>query len=95
MQAQAGTAALESAKFNSVPHARPAVFRILLAISIVHLFNDSIQAIIPAILPILKDTMSLNYMQSGMIVFALNMTASVMQPSVCIRTASLHRTCCL
>jgi len=82
MQAQAGTAALKSAKYNSVPDARPTVFRILLAISIVHLFNDSIQAIIPAILPILKDTMSLSYMQSGMIVFALNMTASVMQPAV-------------
>ncbi|KEQ26391.1 MFS transporter [Paenibacillus tyrfis] len=61
---------------------KPTVFRILLAISLVHLFNDTIQAVIPAILPILKDNMSLSYMQSGVIVFALNMTASVMQPVV-------------
>ncbi|SCW72777.1 hypothetical protein SAMN04487970_103550 [Paenibacillus tianmuensis] len=61
---------------------KPTVFRILLAISLVHLFNDTIQAVIPAILPILKDKMSLSYMQSGVIVFALNMTASVMQPVV-------------
>lgn len=61
---------------------KPTVLRILLAISLVHLFNDTIQSVIPAILPILKDTMQLNYTQSGIIVFALNMTASVMQPLV-------------
>ncbi|MED4602189.1 MFS transporter [Paenibacillus validus] len=61
---------------------KPTVFRILLAISLVHLFNDTIQSVIPAILPILKETMQLNYTQSGIIVFALNMTASVMQPVV-------------
>lgn len=61
---------------------KPTVFRILFAISLVHLLNDSIQSIIPAILPILKDTMHLNYMQSGIIVFTLNMMASVMQPVV-------------
>ncbi|WP_256865320.1 MFS transporter [Paenibacillus sp. 32352] len=56
--------------------------RILLAISIVHLFNDSIQSIIPAILPILKDSMQLSYMQAGIIVFSLNMTSSLMQPAI-------------
>ncbi|WP_281891125.1 MFS transporter [Paenibacillus sp. YYML68] len=61
---------------------KPTVFRILFAISLVHLFNDTIQSIIPAILPILKDTMKLTYTQSGIIVFMLNMTASVMQPLI-------------
>lgn len=61
---------------------KPTVYRILIAISLVHLFNDTIQAIVPAILPIFKDSMRLTYMQSGIIVFALNMTASVMQPIV-------------
>nr|WP_225948410.1 MFS transporter [Paenibacillus sp. OAS669] len=56
--------------------------RILLAISIVHLFNDSIQSIIPAILPILKDSMQLSYMQAGIIVFSLNMTSALMQPAI-------------
>ncbi|WP_245585957.1 MFS transporter [Paenibacillus pinihumi] len=64
------------------PDVKPTVFRILIAISIVHLVNDTIQAVIPAILPILKNAMNLSYMQAGIIVFALNMTSSVMQPVV-------------
>ncbi|MBN3524051.1 MFS transporter [Paenibacillus apiarius] len=67
------------------PQANPqqtTVFRILLAISFVHLFNDSIQAVIPAIFPILKDTMSLSFTQIGWISFAINFTASLMQPVV-------------
>ncbi|SDD32041.1 MFS transporter, FSR family, fosmidomycin resistance protein [Paenibacillus sp. UNCCL117] len=67
---------------TSRSEAKPTVFRILLAISLVHLFNDTIQSVIPAILPILKDTMKLTYTQSGIIVFTLNMTASVMQPLI-------------
>ncbi|MEI7025358.1 MFS transporter [Paenibacillus sp. y28] len=61
---------------------KPTIFRILFIISFVHLINDTIQAIVPAILPIVKDTMHLTYMQSGIIVFALNMTSSVLQPVV-------------
>ncbi|UQZ86571.1 Fosmidomycin resistance protein [Paenibacillus konkukensis] len=81
--AQTGTAASgATTQAATQPGIKPTVMRILLAISIVHLFNDSIQSIIPAILPILKDTMRLNYMQSGIIVFSLNMTASIMQPVV-------------
>ncbi|MET3289125.1 UNVERIFIED_CONTAM: FSR family fosmidomycin resistance protein-like MFS transporter [Brevibacillus sp. OAP136] len=67
---------------SSQPDVKPTVYKILLAISLVHLFNDTIQAIVPAILPIFKDSMRLTYMQSGIIVFALNMTSSVMQPVV-------------
>ncbi|MGF9714555.1 MFS transporter [Paenibacillus sp. JMULE4] len=83
MQVQTGAAA-SGPVFQKAPESnvKPTVFRILLAISLVHLFNDSIQSIIPAILPILKDSMNLTYMQSGLIVFALNMTASVMQPVI-------------
>lgn len=83
MQAQTGAAA-SGPVFQRAPESnvKPTVLRILLAISLVHLFNDSIQSVIPAILPILKETMNLTYMQSGIIVFALNMTASVMQPAI-------------
>lgn len=58
------------------------IFRILLAISFVHLFNDSIQAVIPAIFPILKSSMNLTYAQIGWISFAINVTASLLQPVV-------------
>lgn len=58
------------------------VFRILIAISLVHLFNDSIQSVIPAIFPILRSSMHLNYTQIGWISFAINFTSSIMQPVV-------------
>ncbi|MDP4099010.1 MFS transporter [Paenibacillus sp. P96] len=58
------------------------VFAVLLAISLVHLFNDTIQSVIPAIFPILMDSMQLTYTQLGWISFAINFTASIMQPVV-------------
>lgn len=38
------------------------------------------QAVVPALFPILEKTMNLSYMQVGWIAFALNMTSSIMQP---------------
>lgn len=58
------------------------IYRILMAVSFVHLFNDSIQAVIPAIFPILKDNLMLSFAQVGWISFALNMTSSVIQPVI-------------
>lgn len=58
------------------------IYKILLAVSFVHLFNDSIQAVIPAIFPILKDNLLLSFAQIGWISFALNMTSSVIQPVI-------------
>lgn len=58
------------------------IYKILLAVSFVHLFNDSIQAVIPAIFPILKDNLLLSFAQVGWISFALNMTSSVIQPVI-------------
>ncbi|OUM86138.1 MAG: Fosmidomycin resistance protein [Bacillus thermozeamaize] len=64
------------------PAVKPTLYNILLAISLVHLFNDTIQAVIPAIFPILRESMHLTYLQLGLVAFALNMTASIMQPVV-------------
>nr|WP_051621124.1 MFS transporter [Paenibacillus sp. UNC451MF] len=58
------------------------VFPIIFAISIVHLLNDSMQSTISALFPILKDTLQLSYTQIGLIAFAMNMTASLLQPVV-------------
>lgn len=58
------------------------IYRILLAVSFVHLFNDSIQAVIPAIFPILKNNMLLSFAQVGWIAFALNVTSSLIQPVI-------------
>lgn len=64
------------------PDEKSTLYQILFMISVVHLFNDTIQAIVPSILPILKSKMSLSYLQAGMIIFILNMTASILQPAV-------------
>lgn len=58
------------------------VFPILFAVSIVHLLNDAMQSAIPALFPVLKDSLSLTYGQIGWITFAMNITASVLQPVV-------------
>jgi FSR family fosmidomycin resistance protein-like MFS transporter len=61
---------------------QPTVYRILFAISFVHLLNDSMQSVVPAIFPILEKNMHLSYVQLGWIAFALSMTSSIMQPVV-------------
>ncbi|MEI4803677.1 MFS transporter [Bacillus sp. NPDC077411] len=58
----------------------PTIYRILFAISLGHFLNDSMQAVVPALFPILEKSMNLSYMQVGWIAFALNMTSSIMQP---------------
>ncbi|MGE5701231.1 MAG: MFS transporter [Clostridia bacterium] len=63
-------------------HSTSTMYRILLSISIVHLLNDSMQAAIPAILPILKDNLLLSYFQLGVILFINNVTASLLQPVI-------------
>jgi FSR family fosmidomycin resistance protein-like MFS transporter len=64
----------------------PTLYRILFAVSLVHLFNDSIQSVIPAIFPILKESMALSFTQLGLIGFSLSFTASIMQPLVGLYT---------
>jgi MFS transporter, FSR family, fosmidomycin resistance protein len=58
------------------------VLPVLFAISLVHLLNDSMQAVVPALYPILEKSLDLSYVQVGLIGFMLNMTSSVMQPVV-------------
>lgn len=58
------------------------VLPVLLAISFVHMMNDSMQAVVPALYTILEKSLDLSYMQLGWITFALNMTSSVLQPVV-------------
>ena len=65
------------------PVAREALaLAILLAASFSHLLNDTIQAVIPAVYPLLKQEFGLNFTQVGLITLAFQMTASVLQPFV-------------
>jgi len=58
------------------------VFSILFSISFAHLINDLIQALIPSIYPILKESYHLSFTQIGLITFAFQFSASVLQPFV-------------
>src|SRR5881275_1773905 len=66
--------------------AAKAVFPILLSISFCHLLNDTVQSLIPAIYPLLKDSFHLNYGQVGRIALTLQLTASLLQPVVGLYT---------
>lgn len=55
---------------------------ILVALCFCHLLNDSIQALIPAIYPLLKESFRLNFTQIGLITFAFQMVGSVLQPVI-------------
>lgn len=61
-------------------------YKILVIIGICHLLNDSIQAVIPAMFPVLEKSMGLTFTQLGIIAFALNIVSSIMQPVVGVVT---------
>src|SRR4051812_30752936 len=63
------------------PPGRTAV-RVLAAISVSHLLNDTIQSLIPSIYPILKSSFQLSFAQIGLIALTLQLTASLLQPLV-------------
>jgi FSR family fosmidomycin resistance protein-like MFS transporter len=62
------------------------VFRILLAISFCHLLNDTVQSLVPATYPLLKNSFHLDFGQVGMIALTLQFTASLLQPLVGLYT---------
>jgi MFS transporter, FSR family, fosmidomycin resistance protein len=62
------------------------VFAVLIAISVSHLLNDTIQSVIPAIYPILKHSFQLSFTQIGLITLAFQLTASLLQPFVGLYT---------
>ena len=57
-------------------------FSILFSISFAHLLNDLIQAIIPSVYPILKQNYGLSFTQIGIITFAFQFSASILQPFI-------------
>ncbi|WP_456274495.1 MFS transporter [Bacillus sp. AK031] len=56
------------------------IYGVLLAISSGHFINDTLQAVVPAMFPIVEKSLSLSYTQIGWIAFVLNMTSSLLQP---------------
>lgn len=79
-------AALQADEQSANSTWKPTLYRVLFAVSLVHLLNDSMQSVFPALMSILKDKMHISYLQVGFVIFALNVTSSVMQPVVGLYT---------
>src|SRR3954447_6267957 len=60
----------------------PTAFTILAAISFCHFLNDMMQALLPAMYPMLKQDFGLDFGQVGLITFTFQLTASLLQPAI-------------
>ena len=71
---------------SAAPETARTALPILFAISGGHLINDTIQSLLPAVYPLLKDELNLSFGQIGLITLAFQLTASLLQPFVGIYT---------
>ena len=55
-------------------------FRVLVALSVTHCLNDSLQSVISAVYPLFKDDLALSFAQIGLITLVYQLSASVFQP---------------
>jgi FSR family fosmidomycin resistance protein-like MFS transporter len=62
--------------------AHSTVMAVLFAISFSHMLNDTVQALLPSIYPMLRNSFHLNFGQLGWITFTFQCTASLFQPLV-------------
>ncbi len=68
---------------QSFPNAAESTaFRVLLALGLSHLLNDTLQSVITAVYPLLKESMALSFVQIGFITLVYQISASVFQPLV-------------
>jgi MFS transporter, FSR family, fosmidomycin resistance protein len=58
------------------------VLKVLVAVSIGHMLNDTMQSLLPSIYPILKTGFHLNFGQIGLLTLMFQMTASILQPFI-------------
>jgi FSR family fosmidomycin resistance protein-like MFS transporter len=77
------TIPLAPATENEVPATAMAV---LFAITCGHLLNDSVQSLLPALYPLLKASLHLNFAQVGLITLTFQLTASLLQPFIGVYT---------
>jgi FSR family fosmidomycin resistance protein-like MFS transporter len=56
-------------------------FKIVLILSISHLFVDVTGTALPAMMPFLKDSLHLSYTAVGMVIMVSNLTSSIIQPA--------------
>src|SRR5437763_6451745 len=67
---------------DSRPVVEDAAFSIILALSFSHFLNDTMQSLVPALYPMLKDSYGLSFAQIGLITLTMQVTSSLLQPMV-------------
>jgi MFS transporter, FSR family, fosmidomycin resistance protein len=76
---EANIAALHAERLTTVERS---AFKILLSVSVCHLLNDTIQSLLPALYPLLRNTFQLDFGRVGLIAFTSTFTSSLLQPLV-------------
>lgn len=76
------SSAIPAATPTTTSTSSPLVMRIIGAVALAHLVNDLIQAVLPSIYPLLKDSYGLTFTQIGLITLTFQITASLLQPWV-------------
>lgn len=61
-------------------------FTLLSLLALSHMFNDTLQSVIPAIYPLLKNSLALTFTQIGLITLVYQMSSSLFQPIIGIFT---------
>src|SRR5260370_1197103 len=80
MSTEANLSALHAEPLTGA--AERSTFKVLLAVSICHLLNDTVQSLLPALYPLLRNTFRLDFGQIGLIAFTATFTSSLLQPLV-------------
>jgi len=75
---------MENTNINAQPQVM--IVKVVGAVAIAHLLNDLIQAVLPAIYPMLKANFALSFTQVGLISLVYQVTASFLQPWIGLYT---------
>jgi len=88
MTVRTATLSTSEAPCIAVPDAKPQGFLlpIVVGAAFAHLLNDMIQAMLPSIFPMLKQSFSLSFGQIGIIALIYQVTASLLQPWIGLYT---------
>src|SRR5438045_8941985 len=76
------TTSVPEQRTDSRPVVEGAAFSIILALSFSHFLNDTMQSLVPALYPMLKDNYGLSFAQIGLITLTMQATSSLLQPAV-------------
>ncbi|MBE2215565.1 MAG: MFS transporter [Opitutaceae bacterium] len=75
-------AGLASPAGTAAPRGGGVTVRVLGALALSHGINDALQALLPAVYPLLKSSYGLTFAQVGMITFAFQVSGSLLQPVI-------------